>query len=118
MGAALRKRLHRCEKRDRDFFEAFPNGTIWSNDQNGKGYDVVLLGQAGETKINLDEMQQRLKESGYRRVARLFREIGFASALDLVAGYSAGRATWRHGCRMQRSIATGIYAWNILRDLP
>src|SRR5262249_54680588 len=26
------------------FFEVFPQGTIWSNDQAGAGYDVVLVG--------------------------------------------------------------------------
>jgi hypothetical protein len=29
------------------FFEAFPNGTIWSNEAGGSGYDVVLLGNRG-----------------------------------------------------------------------
>jgi len=28
------------------FFEVFPGGTIWGNDQAGEGYDVVLLAQA------------------------------------------------------------------------
>ena len=26
------------------FFKVFPNGIIWSNDQNGQGYDAVLFG--------------------------------------------------------------------------
>ena len=25
------------------FFKVFPNGIIWSNDQNGSGYDAVCL---------------------------------------------------------------------------
>src|SRR5438477_2469140 len=28
------------------FFEAFPNGVLWGNTNNGQGYDLVLLGQA------------------------------------------------------------------------
>ncbi len=27
------------------FFDAFPNGSIWGNDNNGTGYDTALLGQ-------------------------------------------------------------------------
>ena len=41
------------------FFEVFPNGTIWGNDINGEGYDIVLLGQVEPMKINVDAMQQR-----------------------------------------------------------
>ena len=29
------------------FFEAFPNGTIWANTIDGRGYDMVFLGQNG-----------------------------------------------------------------------
>jgi hypothetical protein len=42
------------------FIDNFPNGTIWSNDDNGAGYDILLLGQTDILKINLDELQQRL----------------------------------------------------------
>ena len=73
------------------FFEVFPDGTIWSNDQPGRGSDIVMMGQYGGSQINLDAMQQRLKQTGYTRVAQSLQEIGFASALDLFAGYS-GRA--------------------------
>ena len=27
------------------FFKVFPNGIVWSNDENGSGYDAVLFGQ-------------------------------------------------------------------------
>ena len=91
MGAALRKRFRRGEKRDRDFFQVFPEGTIWSNDQNGKGYDVVLLGQAGETKINLDELDQRLEQPEFSEVAQSLQGVGFQNTFDLFATY-AGNA--------------------------
>jgi spermidine synthase len=73
------------------FFQVFPNGTIWSNDQNGKGYDVVLLGQAGETKINLDELDQRLAQPEYFDVAQSLQDVGLQTAADLFATY-AGNA--------------------------
>ena len=71
------------------FFEVFPNGSVWANDINGEGYDVVLLGQNGDAKIDVDQMQRRMDENG--RLARSLHEVGFASAGDLLGTY-AGRA--------------------------
>ncbi|HEY5232899.1 MAG TPA: fused MFS/spermidine synthase, partial [Verrucomicrobiae bacterium] len=73
------------------FFEVFPNGTIWSNDQNGKGYDVVLLGQVGETKINLDELAQRLAQPEFSKMAESLQTVGFPTVPALFATY-AGNA--------------------------
>jgi len=38
------------------FFEVFPDGIIAGNTFRGVGYDVVLLGQAGPMRIDLDEL--------------------------------------------------------------
>jgi spermidine synthase len=73
------------------FFEVFPEGTIWSNDEDGKGYDVVLLGQVGETKINLDEQAQRLTQPEFADVAQSLQSVGFPSVSELFATY-AGNA--------------------------
>ena len=73
------------------FFEVFPNGTIWANNVNGEGYDLVLLGQAEETKINLDQIGQKLERPEFLTVAQSLRLIGFPSARDLFATY-AGQA--------------------------
>jgi spermidine synthase len=73
------------------FFAAFPNGTIWSNDENGKGYDVVLLGQAGETKINLDALLARMERPENSAVAESLDIVGFHDPIGLFATY-AGRA--------------------------
>ena len=47
------------------FFEAFPNGVIWGNTNNGQGYDLVLLGQVGDQpiRINVDAVQEKLNGS-------------------------------------------------------
>ena len=74
------------------FFEVFPDGTIWSNDENGKGYDVVLLGQAGKTEINLDAIEQRLDQADYSAVAQSLKDVGFDSVFDLFATYAGQRA--------------------------
>jgi spermidine synthase len=73
------------------FFSVFPGGTIWSNHFRGDGYDLVLLGQAQPSAINVDEMQQRLDRPAYAGVAASIGEVGFHSAVDFLATY-AGRA--------------------------
>ena len=73
------------------FFEAFPNGIVWGNTNNGSGYDMVLMGQVEGSKIDLDAIQAKLDDPKYAQVAQSLREIGFNSGTDLFATY-AGRA--------------------------
>jgi len=70
------------------FFTAFPQGTIWSNDVDGKGYDVVLLGQVEPLRIDADALQERLDREDHQRVAESLREVEFDSAMDLLATYA------------------------------
>jgi spermidine synthase len=72
------------------FLEAFPNGIVWGNTNEGKGYDLVLLGQVNPTKIDVDNVQAKLQRPEYAPVAQSLREIGMSSAVDLFATY-AGR---------------------------
>jgi len=74
------------------FMNVFPQGTIWSNDINGEGYDVVVVGQNEPTVIDVDALQDRLLRPEYVDVAISLREVGFNSALDLLGTY-AGRGT-------------------------
>jgi spermidine synthase len=74
------------------FFEAFPNAIIWGNTNNGQGYDMVLMGQVGDTKIDLDAIEAKLSDPKYAQVSQSLHEIGFNSGIDLFATY-AGRAT-------------------------
>ncbi len=60
------------------FFTAFPQGTIWSNDIEGEGYDVVLLGRTEPLKIDVDALQQRLNREDHRRVAESLAEVNFS----------------------------------------
>src|SRR5204863_7667410 len=50
------------------FFEAFPNGVVWGNTNNGQGYDLVLMGQVDPIRINVDEIQARLQKPEYATV--------------------------------------------------
>jgi hypothetical protein len=70
----------------------FPNGSLFVNNVNGGGYDLVMLGQADETVIDVDELTKRLESPEYAQVAQSLREIGFYSAPNLLATF-AGRGT-------------------------
>jgi spermidine synthase len=73
------------------FFTVFPDGIIAGNTFRGLGYDMVLLGQAEPTRIDLDDLDSRLSDPAYGAVSASLREVGVRSAVDLLASY-AGRA--------------------------
>ncbi len=73
------------------FFDAFPSGTLWSNDVNGLGYDVVLVGRPVQASIQVDALQERLERKSHERVARSLAEVGFPDGIALLATYG-GRA--------------------------
>ena len=70
------------------FFKVFPNGIVWSNDDRGEGYDAVLFGQVEPTQFNLDELQARLDRDDHARVKQSLRDVGFDSAISLLATYA------------------------------
>jgi spermidine synthase len=86
------------------FFSVFPNGTVWGNDISGEGYDIVLLGQAEPTHIDVDELQRRMEAAP---VAASLNTVGFRSALDLLATYG-GRASdlnaWLRNAQINRDL--------------
>jgi len=74
------------------FMEAFPNGIVWGNTNNGAGYDLVLMGQVEDTKIHVDAIQAKLDRPEYAPIRQSLREIGMNSAVDLFSTF-AGRAS-------------------------
>ena len=70
------------------FFEVFPDGTIWANNIDGRGYDIVLLGQVGSTKIDITAMAARFANAGYTNVGASLTESGFESPIDLFSTYA------------------------------
>ncbi len=77
------------------FFEVFPEGSVWGNDQGGYGYDTVLLGQVGPLQINVDELVARLKREDHRAVVNSLSDVGLGSAFDLLSTYAAGAGDLR-----------------------
>jgi spermidine synthase len=87
------------------FFDAFPRATIWSNDEKGKGYDLILLGQDRPSKIDIDELQQRMDSKGYLSVTLSLDEVGLKSAIDLLATYGgqgSDLAPWLRNAQVNR----------------
>jgi spermidine synthase len=87
------------------FFEAFPRGTIWSNEVDKQGYDTVLLGQTEAPRISVEEVQERLARADHEAVRRSLENVGFRGTVDLLATY-AGRASelqpWLEGAEINR----------------
>jgi spermidine synthase len=87
------------------FMEAFPNGVVWGNTQDGRGYDMVLMGQVDPLRIDVDEMQQKLSSPEYAQVAHSLSQVGIHSAVDLFATY-AGRGpemgSWMQDAKINR----------------
>jgi len=86
------------------FFDVFPNGTIWGN-ENGGGYDTVVLGQVEPARVDVDQMNERLDRPEYARVVRSLTDVGFNSLIGLLATYG-GQASdlqqWTAGAEINR----------------
>ena len=72
------------------FLEAFPNGIVWGNTNEGRGYDLVLMGTVEPVTIDVDAIQAKLERPEYAQMAKSLREIGMNTAVDLFSTY-AGR---------------------------
>lgn len=72
------------------FFSVFPHGTIWGNDDQGYGYDSVMLGQAGPLTIDVDALQRRLNRPDHAAVQKSLALVDLGSTAGLLATY-AGR---------------------------
>ncbi len=73
------------------FLEAFPNGVVFGNTNNGAGYDLVLLGQVEPARIDVEAVQRHLDEPEMAPVARSLGEIGLYSSIDLFSNYAGTR---------------------------
>src|ERR1039458_7822515 len=87
------------------FFDVFPNGSVWGNDNNGTGYDTVLLGQVDPLKIDADSIERRLESPADAPIAKSLRDVGFGSVVDLLATYAGQRGDllpWLEGAQINR----------------
>ena len=70
------------------FLEAFPNGMVFGNTNNGQGYDMVLFGTVDPPKFNLDEIQAKLDRPEYAPVKQSLAEIGMYNVVDLFSNFA------------------------------
>ena len=70
------------------FIKVFPHTLVFGNLFEGRGYDLVLVGQVEPMSIDVDAMQARLDSPAYARVATSLRDIGITSAIDLLGMYA------------------------------
>jgi spermidine synthase len=70
------------------FFKVFPDGMVFGNTYNGAGYDVVLVGQNGQTPINVDAVQAKLDRPEYAPMRRSLAEVGFPDAASLFGTFA------------------------------
>jgi spermidine synthase len=77
------------------FFEAFPNGMVFANTINGRGYDLVLLGQVEPTVLDVADLDARLQRTEYTAIRRSLDEIGIFSATDLFSTYAGSASDLR-----------------------
>ncbi len=74
------------------FFSAFPNGTIWGNDDEGYGYDTVMLGSLQPLTVDLDALHERLDRPDFAIVRAALTEVNLGTPLTLMSTY-AGQAS-------------------------
>jgi spermidine synthase len=76
---------------------------VFANLSNGLGYDVVLVGQVDQRRINVDAVQARLIDPANAAIAKSLSEVTIYSAVDLFGTY-AGRAAdmteWLKGAQI------------------
>lgn len=68
------------------FMQAFPDGTLWNPELALGGYDLVMLGQVGPLKIDLEELGRRYKARPL--LAAAMAEIGFLDHVMLMGTFA------------------------------
>jgi spermidine synthase len=87
------------------FFDVFSAGIVLENNDDGQGYDLVLLGIPEGTRIDLDQVQRRLEQPEYAGAAESLGVVDLNGVLSLFKCY-LGRAPdlqpWLEGAEINR----------------
>jgi spermidine synthase len=87
------------------FAAAFPYVTVWANLYDGKGYDMVLVGQIEKPRIDLDAIDAALARPDYAPVKDSLADVQMATPDDLLltyAGNAAALAPWLKDAAINR----------------
>ena len=74
------------------FLKVFPQGTVWANNVDGKGYDVVMLGGREAITVDVNRIEERLRGANYQRVVASLADVGLNSSLQLFSTYATQAA--------------------------
>ncbi|MCB9881754.1 MAG: fused MFS/spermidine synthase [Planctomycetes bacterium] len=87
------------------FFDSWPEGSIWANSPNGRGYDLAVVGSPDPLHIDVEELERRLQRADHARVRESLEQIDRGGASFLLSTY-AGRgpelAPWLAGAPLNR----------------
>jgi spermidine synthase len=86
------------------FFDVYPNGVVFGN-ENGGGYDSVALGGVEPLRIDLDALSARLARPDHARVLQSLQVVGFGSLGALFGTYAGQRSDldpWLKGAEINR----------------
>lgn len=70
------------------FLQVFPQGTVWANNVDGKGYDIVMMGGQDAMTIDVNRIETQLRSANYQRVAASLADVGINSSLQLFSTYA------------------------------
>ena len=85
------------------FVRSFPNATLWNSDYLDAGYDLVLVGQEGPSRLDGDAIAARLREAP--RLQEALDEVGLGSTVELLrtyAGQGPDLEPWLRGAEINR----------------
>ena len=68
------------------FVRSFPDATLWNSDYLDAGYDLILVGQAGPTRLDGEAIARRL--SGDAALYQSLSEVGLGSTVELLQTYA------------------------------
>jgi spermidine synthase len=74
------------------FLDVFPGGTVWANNEDGHGYDLVMLGQPEPTRINIDAISRRLDDPANARIVGSLEQVSITSLFGLFGSYAGQRS--------------------------
>lgn len=87
------------------FFEVFPDGVIFGNTYQGRGYDIVLVGMKDPKPIDVDRVFNRLNEADMSPVSASLADIGMHNAFDLLGTYAGKKSdlnSWLEDAQLNR----------------
>jgi spermidine synthase len=64
------------------FFQVFPNGILFSNDDHLTGYDALLIGRVESSPLDVDALQKLLNRQEYWMVRESLMDAGFGGSAD------------------------------------